>query len=183
MATAAPPDERVVIVRRRHPAVTAAKWTGIGLLALLLLLGAFLVWLNTDPGRRFIVRQINNFEAASGLQVGVGRIEGSVFGEMTLHDLTLSDTKGVFFRAPVAELNYRPFSYFRNHIDIRSLVIPEARLHRLAELRTDPNAPLLPDIDIDVGRLRIGRLLVDPPVTGRRHLLSIDSRIRIADGR
>ena len=69
MATAAPPDDRVVIVRRRHPAVTAAKWTGIGLLALVLLLAAFLVWLNTDPGRRYVVRQINNFETASGLEV------------------------------------------------------------------------------------------------------------------
>src|SRR5688500_1393456 len=183
MATAAPADDRVVIVRHRHPALTAAKWTGIGLLTLLLLVGAFLVWLNTDPGRRFIVRQINNFEAASGLQVGVGRIEGSVFGEMTLHDLTLSDPKGVFFRAPVAQLNYRPFSYFRNHIDIRALVIPEARLHRLAELRADPTAPLLPVLDIDVGRLRIVRFWIDPAVTGRRHLLSIDSRIQIADGR
>src|SRR5688500_14428981 len=158
MATAAPADDRVVIVRRRHPALTAAKWTGIGLLTLLLLIGAFLVWLNTDPGRRFIVRQINNFEAASGLQVQVGRIEGSVFGEMILHDVRLSDSEGVFFRAPRAELDYRPFSYLRNHIDIRSLVIPEARLHRIARLRTtDPNAPWLPDIDIDVGRLRIER--------------------------
>jgi translocation and assembly module TamB len=90
---------------------------------------------------------------------------------------------GIFFRAPKAELDYRPLSYFRNHIDIQSLTIPEARLHRLAALRAaDPNAPLLPDIDIDVGRLRIDRLLVDPPVTGRRHLLSIDSTIKIADG-
>ncbi|WP_114952836.1 translocation/assembly module TamB domain-containing protein [Sphingosinicella terrae] len=185
MATQAPSDDgRVVIVRRRNPAVTIAKWAGIALLAVLVLAGAFLVWLNSDPGRRFIVTQINNFEAASGLQVHVGRIEGSVFGELTLHDLALSDPRGIFFRAPTAELDYRPLAYFRNHIDIRSLVIPQARLHRLPELRPgDPNAPLLPDIDIDVGRLRIGRLLVDPPVTGQRHLLSIDSAIQIADGR
>jgi translocation and assembly module TamB len=184
MATQAPADDRVVIVRRRHPAVTAAKWAGIGLVALLLLLAALLVWLNSDPGRRFIVRQINGFETVTGLQVHVGRIEGSVFGEMTLHDLAISDPQGVFFRAPRAELDYRPFSYFRNQIDIRALTIPEARLYRIPSLRAgDPNAPLLPDIDIDVGRLRIARLWVDPAVTGRRHLLSIDSRIRIADGR
>ena len=36
---------------------------------------------------------------------------------------------------------------------------------------------------IDVGRLRIGRLLIDPAVTGRRHLLTLDSRIRIDEGR
>lgn len=181
MASAADTE---VIVRRRHPAVSIAKWAGISLLVILLLLGAFAAWLNTDPGRRFIVRQINNFEAASGLQVHVDRITGSVFGEMTLHGLALSDPRGVFFRAPTAELDYRPFAYLSNHIDIRSLVVPTARLHRLPELRAgDPDAPLLPDIEIDVGRLRIEQLIVDPPVIGQRHILSIDSRIRIDEGR
>ena len=95
-----------------------------------------------------------------------------MFGELTLHDLSLADPKGIFFRAPTAELDYRPFAYLRSHIDIRSLDIPQARLSRLPELRPgDPNAPLLPDIDIDIGRFRIGRLLIDPAVTGRRHLL------------
>lgn len=188
MATEPPIEEgaepRVVRVRRYRRARTAAKWTGFGLLGILLLIGAFLVWLNTDPGRRFVVRQINNFEAASGLQVHVDRIGGSVFGDLTLYGLTVSDPKGVFFRAPEAEVEYRPFAYFRNHIDIRSLTMAQARLHRLPELRPgDPNAPLLPDIDIDVGRLRIERLLVDPAVSGHRHLIGLDSRIRIADGR
>jgi len=183
MATRAAGGDGVTVVRR-HPARAAAKWAGIGLAAIVLLLAALLAWMNTDPGRRFIVRQINNFEAASGLQVHVDRIEGSVFGELTLHGVALSDPEGVFFRAPRAELDYRPFAYFRNHIDIRSLDIPEAWLLRLPRLRpADPDAPLLPDIDIDVGRLTIGRMLVDPAVTGRRHLLSIDSRIEIADGR
>ncbi|WP_129793670.1 translocation/assembly module TamB domain-containing protein [Sphingosinicella sp. CPCC 101087] len=182
MATQAEPPSALIV--RRHPARVAAKWAGIVLLGIFGLVIALLLWLNTDPGRSFIVRQINNFEAASGLQVHVGRIEGSVFGELTLHDLALSDPRGVFLRAPTADLAYRPLAYFRNHIDIRSLIIPQARIHRLPELRAgDPDAPLLPDIDIDIGRLRIGRLLVDPAVTGRRHLLSIDSRARIADGR
>ena len=57
-----------------------AKWAAIVLAAILVLIGAFLLWLNTDPGRRFIVGQINAFEAASGLRVHVDRIEGSVFG-------------------------------------------------------------------------------------------------------
>ena len=177
-------SEAVIVRRRRHPASRIAKWFGIVLIGLVALLGAFLLWLNTDPGRRFLVSQINAFETVSGLKVQVGRIEGSVFGSLVLHDVALADPDGIFFRAPTAELDYRPLAYFRNHIDIRALDIPEARLSRLPALRAgDPNAPLLPDIDIDVGRLRVGRLLIDPAVTGRRHLLSLDSRIRIADGR
>jgi translocation and assembly module TamB len=183
MATQAPAEE-IRIVRPRPLGLRAAKYAGIGLLALLVIAAAFLVWLNSDPGRRFVVRQINNFETVSGLQVRVGRIEGSVFGNLRLHDLELRDPQGTFFRAPVAELEYRPLSYLSNHIDIASLIIPQARMSRVPALRAgDPNAPLLPDIDIDIGRLRIDRLLLDPAVTGRRHLLSIDSRVKIADGR
>ncbi|WP_431871526.1 translocation/assembly module TamB domain-containing protein [Allosphingosinicella sp.] len=169
---------------RRSRWRTAAKWAGIAVAALLLLVALAFVGINTDPGRRYVVRQINNLEMASGLDIDIGRIEGSVYGKLTIHDLTLKDPRGTFFVAPVAEVDWRPFAYFRNHIDIESLVVPRARLMRLPELRAgDPEAPLLPDIDIDVGRLQVGRLLVDPAVTGQRHLLTLGGQAKIADGR
>ncbi len=130
------------------------------------------------------MQQINQLEMASGLDIDVGRIEGSVFGELTLHDLTLKDPKGTFFVAPEATLDWRPLAYFRNHIDIKRLEIPRARLFRLPELKPgDPNAPLLPDIDVDVGQIKVDRMLVDPAVTGYRHLLSLAGSARIDDGR
>lgn len=182
MASAADTPPETIVVRPSRGR-TALKWTGITLGVLLLVVVAFIAWINSDPGRRFVVRQINNIETATGLGVEVGRIEGSVFGELVIHDLALRDPQGVFFRAPRAELDYRPFAYLQNFIDIRSLVIPEARLYRLPQLRPgDPDAPLLPDIDVDIGRLQIGRLLIDPAVTGQRHLLSLDTRLRIDDG-
>ncbi|TFI59916.1 hypothetical protein E2493_01295 [Sphingomonas parva] len=168
--------------RRRGRAV--AKWTGIGILGLVALFGAFFLWLNSELGHRYVVRQINNLEMASGLDIDVGRIEGSLFGELKLHDIKLRDPKGLFFVAPEATLDWRPLAYFRNQIDIRGLTIPEARLYRLPELRPgDPNAPLLPDIDIDIGRFSVGRIHVDPAVTGYRHLLGLSGRAKIADGR
>lgn len=183
-ATAEPERETVRVVKRRSLGFRIAKWAAIVLLALVVLLAAFLIWLNTDPGRRFVVRQINNIETASGLDIDIDRIEGSIFGELRIYGLRMRDTKSEFFYAPSAELDYRPLAYFRNHIDIRSLTIPEAQLRRLPELRPgDPDAPLLPAIDIDVGRLHIGRLAIDPAVTGRRHLMSITTGIRIDDGR
>src|SRR5919112_3876396 len=167
MATAAEP-----IPRGRRRARTAAKWTGIGLIGIILLIILFFVWLNSSLGHRYVVKQINELETASGLDIDVGRIDGSLFGELTLHDLTLKDPKGTFFAAKEATVDWRPLAYFRNHIDIKRLEIPVARLYRLPELKPgDPNAPLLPDIDIDVGRFAVGRIHVDPAVTGYRHLL------------
>ena len=177
-------EEQVVVVRRGGWR-RVARYAAFVLLGIVLLLAAFLAWLNTDPGRRFVVRQINAFETVSGLQVHVERIEGSVFSEIRLVDLTLADPQGTFFRARHADLEYRPLAYLlRSRIDVRDIDIPEARLWRLPALRAgDPNAPLLPDIDVDVGHLRIGRLLIDPAVTGRRHLVALDSRIKIAERR
>ncbi|MBV9883042.1 MAG: translocation/assembly module TamB domain-containing protein [Sphingomonadaceae bacterium] len=162
-----------------------AIWAGAALGAILLAIGAFLLWLNTDPGRRFVVGQINAIETASGLRIHVDRIEGSVFGEMRLIDVNVFDAQGIFFHANEADVDYRPFAYFRSHIDVRTLDIPEALLLRRPAFRpsTNPNGPLLPDIDMDIGHLHIGRLLIEPAVTGRPHLLSLDSRIKIADRR
>ncbi|HEY6917451.1 MAG TPA: translocation/assembly module TamB domain-containing protein [Allosphingosinicella sp.] len=177
------PEGEVRIVRHRGRSI--AKWAAIVIGLLLLAAATLVLGLNTEFGRRYVVRQIDNLEMASGLDIDVGRIEGNLYGDLIVHDLVLRDPKGVFFAAPRVELDWRPFSYFRNHIDIRSATIPQAGLFRLPELRPsgNPNAPLLPDIDIDIGRLRIDRLAVHPAVTGRRHLLSLTGGAKIADGR
>ena len=168
-----------------RPWATAAKWIGIAIAGLLVLIGALLVFLNTDPGRRTVTNFIDGTETASGLRINIEGLEGSLYGELTIRGLTLSDPKGVFFYAPVVQLDWRPFAYLNNHIDIRSANIPQARLRRLPELRPsgDPDAPLLPDLDIDIGHLDVDRLLIDPAVTGQRHLLSIEGSASIADRR
>ncbi|HEX8063307.1 MAG TPA: translocation/assembly module TamB domain-containing protein [Allosphingosinicella sp.] len=182
MATAAEPAPHSH--RGRQRARAAAKWTGIGLIGLVVAILLFFVWLNSSLGHRFVVKQINQLETASGLDIDVGRIEGSLFGELTLHNLTLKDPKGTFFVAPRATLDWRPLAYFRNHIDIKRLEIPQARLYRLPELKPgDPNAPLLPDINVDIGQIKVDRMLIDPPVTGYRHLFSLAGSARIDDGR
>ncbi|HEY1605305.1 MAG TPA: translocation/assembly module TamB domain-containing protein [Allosphingosinicella sp.] len=172
--------------RGRRRAAAAAKWTGTGLAGIILLFGLFMLWLNSEMGRGFVARQINKLQMASGLSIHVGRIDGSLFGNLTVHDLRLSDSKGPFFTATEAKMGWRPLAYFGNHIDIRSLDVPRAHLYRLPQFKpttTAPNQPLLPNIDIDVGRLKVDRIMVDPAVTGYRHLLTLDGSAKIASGR
>jgi translocation and assembly module TamB len=163
-----------------------ALWVGGILLALLVLIGVALLGLNTDPGKRFVADRIAGFSTASGLRFQVGRIEGSIYGRMVLRDLRISDTKGVFATAPRIELDWRPFAYLRNRVDIRTATAPLVTVMRRPALKavpTDPNAPMLPDLDIDVGRLRVERLVLEPPVAGQRRVASIDGSARIADRR
>ncbi|GAO39167.1 hypothetical protein SCH01S_28_00260 [Sphingomonas changbaiensis NBRC 104936] len=163
-----------------------ALWAGGIVLGLVVLLGLVLVGLNTDPGRRFIADKIAGFTTQSGLHFQVGRIDGSIYGEMVLRDVRVSDTKGVFATAPRIEIDWRPFAYLSNHIDIRSAVAPLITLRRLPALKpvpNQPNAPILPNIDIDIGRLKVDRLVLEPPVSGQRRVVTIEGSAKIADRR
>jgi len=158
----------------------------LGLVAFLLVaVAGVYLWLGTDSGRAFVARQIEALTFENGMAIGIGRIEGSIFGAMRVRDLTIRDPKGVFLAAPDVQMDWRPFAYLRSHVDIRSLVIPTARFYRAPEFKETPpsDAPLLPDLDIDVGRLEIGRLQIDPALTGQRHLVGLSARVHIADAR
>ncbi|CAN5629083.1 hypothetical protein BH10PSE14_BH10PSE14_22440 [soil metagenome] len=145
-----------------------------------------IVALNTGPGRRLLVDQLNGYQTASGIKVELGGIDGSLYGQLVVRDLKLSDSKGVFATAPQIDLDWRPFALLRNHVDIRSLSAPSITLARLPALKStpsDPNAPLLPDLDIDIGRLKVDRLVLGAPITGTRRTMALDAVAHIADGR
>src|SRR3546814_4071691 len=105
---------------------------------------------------------------------------------MTIHNLVVRDPQGVFLASPRVRLDWRPFAYVRNHILINELTSPLVVLVRPPQLKpvpSDPDAPLLPDLDIDVGDLTVDRLLIGRAVTGRTHELSLEGEAHIADGR
>ncbi len=163
------------------------KWILFLILGLVVLVGIVVLGINTDPGRRFVANRIGGYTTASGLNIKVGRIDGSLYGQMVLSDVRVADPKGVFLTSPKLAVDWRPFAFTNNHVDVRSLSTDLVNLARRPELKpappTDQNAPLLPDLDIDVNRLHVGRLVIAKPVTGQTHILRIDGAVHIADRR
>jgi translocation and assembly module TamB len=162
------------------------KWVLFLILGLVLLVGIVVLGINTDPGRRFVANRIGGYTTASGLNIKVGRIDGSLYGAMVLSDVRVADPKGVFLTSPKLAVDWRPFAFARNHVDVRSLstdLVTLARRPILNQTPSDPDAPLLPDLDIDVDRLHVGRLVIAKPVTGQTHLVRIDGAVHIADRR
>jgi translocation and assembly module TamB len=98
MASEAPPIgyEEAAPEPRRRLSVGQKVGIGIGaLIALVLLLVAGVYFgLNTELGRRFVVRQIDQLEFASGLDIDVGRIEGNIYGDLTIHQIVVKDPRG-----------------------------------------------------------------------------------------
>src|SRR5256885_11746150 len=73
--------------------------------ALLFVIAAALVLLDSAPGHRFIADRIARLETASGLRVRIGRIDGSVFGRSVLRNVAVADTRGTFLTSPAIKLD------------------------------------------------------------------------------
>ncbi|MFS0771597.1 translocation/assembly module TamB domain-containing protein [Sphingomonas sp. 1P08PE] len=179
--------DTVVATQKRPLWQRILKWLGIAVVGLVALVLMVLFGINTDPGRRLVADQIGGYTTASGLNIKVGRIDGSLYGRMVLSDLRVSDPQGVFLDSPRLEVDWRPFAFARNHVDVRELMAGTVTMRRKPVLKatepSDPNAPLLPDLDIDVNRLRVSRFVLAAPVTGQAHIVSIDGGVHIADRR
>jgi translocation and assembly module TamB len=148
-------------------AVRIAKWVGGGLVLLLLLAGAVALIADTSFGHRLIADRIAALTPSSGLRIKVGRIEGSIYGTAQLHDVRLSDPNGLFFESGDITLDWTPWAWFSNRVDITSITSPAATLHRLPKFVSSEKAgPILPSFDIHIGKLAIDRVILDSGVAG-----------------
>lgn len=161
------------------------RWLSLGLTLLVapvLLAAAFFA---TPIGKRFIADQIAAVAPASGLRFTVGRIEGDLYGQAVLRKVAVSDPKGVFLTIPEVRLDWRPINWLWRGLDIRELTLRRGRLTRLPELLPgDPDAPLLPDFDIRVDKLRVEDLVIAKGLaTPRDERANLAARIDIREGR
>src|SRR5688500_16243119 len=152
--------------------------------SLLILLAVGIVLLDTAPGHRFIADRIARIETASGLNIRIGRIEGSIFGQSELKNVRVSDTKGVFLTSPEIKLDWAPAAWLRNELSIDSLTAERVTLIRRPTLRPSlKKGPLLPRFDIHIGQLRIDRLVIGPQVAGTARSGRVQGKADIRSGR
>ena len=181
------PPSDVVVIRQGRPLWQKIAIGLVGLtVALVLLVAGLLLGLNTQQGKRFLIGQIAALQLESGMKIEVGRIDGSIYGDMVIHDLVLRDPKGVFAVSPRVHVVWKPFRYVNNHLSVSLLESPLIVLARSPQFNatpSDPNAPILPDLDIDVDRMKIARFVLARPVIGQKREIAIDGVTHIADGR
>ncbi len=165
-----------------HRVARGLAWLFVSIGAVLL---ALIVFLHTPPGRQFIVDQIAKVAPASGLAVEVGSIDGSVLWSASFNDVKLRDAEGrLFLEVPRVDFNWRPWKWFVSGLDMRHLVLSGGTLYAVPELLPgDPDAPLLPDFDIQVGRLVIEDLTVAEGMLGEERLIQFRSKADIRQGR
>jgi translocation and assembly module TamB len=158
------------------------RWIAGALAALALVALAALWIVDTDMGHRWVAERINAARPANGLRFTVGRIDGSLYSQAVLRDVQVRDPDGLVFAAPRAELDWRPFAWLNNRLEIRSLRVPVATFAKWPRTLPTRQGPLLPDFDIAIGRLLVERLVVARQVTGVARYGRIDGRADIRDG-
>ena len=179
-------DEVVIDTpRRRSRARRAARWT-LGIIgAVLLLLVAAVLVLNTPIGQRALTDRIAKTTLPNGLNIRIGRIEGNLYGKAVLHDVRLTDLKGVFATIPRAEVDWNPKAWLSNRLDIHSFAARRANLLRTPTFKPgDPNKPMLPGFDISIDKLTIDNLTLAPGIAGpNAQRVDLDGEVQVTDRR
>ncbi len=142
------------------------------------------IWIDTASGHRFIEKQINQLEIKSGLGFKVEGLDGSIYNELTLDTIKLSDTKGQFFDANTVTMDWFPIGYLAGRLSIDSLDIESGNLERLPLLNeSDDDGPKLPDFDIYIGDLNARNIAINDQIIGRSDILSLTGSADIQSGR
>jgi translocation and assembly module TamB len=157
---------------------------GLSLIGIILLVIAVLFLADTQIGHRFIANKIAAQAPKSGLKISIGRIDGSIYGKAQLKVVRLTDPHGLFFETSEAQLDWTPASWLSNRLDITSLILPAATLHRLPKLRpSSEKRPILPRFDIHIGQLDIQRLLIKPAIAGQSRIGHLSGTADVRAGR
>lgn len=140
------------------------RWLMTAMIALLALAALLAGLLNVPAVQRLALRELGGLRTESGLGVTVGRFHGSLLSSATLQDIAVRDQHGVFAQIPLLELHWYPAAGLFGRVEIARLRVPDAQILRKPDLLpTPPNdEPLLPNIDIVLGSLRIDRLTLGP---------------------
>lgn len=188
--TAPPPPGHDTAPQVRPGAGLIARRVALAALAvvagLAVLIAAGAVFLNSQPGHRLITRELQKISIAGGLHVKVDRIDGSIYGRMTLRGVAVSDLQGVFLTSPAITVDWSPLALARRHILLDQLSSPQVTLLRKPALKPaapNPNKPLIPNIYLTIRRLDLASLTLMPPVTGDQRRLSIAGAVDLANGR
>ncbi len=156
-------------------AKTIAKW-GLITLGSLLLLGAGALalgyaWLNSDGGRDWLARQIEDAVRSPGeMELSIGRLDGALPAQLQARDMVLRDAEGSWLTIAGLDLTWRPWALLGGTLEIDSLVLSRVALARLPaapaeapEAAAESGSAGLPQLPVKV---RVGRLAADEIALG-----------------
>ena len=181
VASANPSDPSPTAGRRRWQRVRRIlPWLAGGLPAL-----AILLWLGvqTPPGREAVALLASRLAStATGMQVRIEALGGSLPTDFTIGRLAMADNTGVWLAVKDLHLAWSPLALLRGRVHIQALTADIVRIRRAPNrppeptpqppMAWPPHIPSLPPMVVNT--LAVNRLLLDAALAGQ------DAAIRVA---
>jgi translocation and assembly module TamB len=157
-------------------------WIAAVLVGLAVLVVAAVIVLDTAPGRRLVASRLAGLDM-NGLHLQVAAIDGSLYGRMTLRDVTARDQAGVVATSPAVVLAWRPLALLHRQVLVDELSANLIDLKRQPILKPSKGPSRMPSLSYTVRRLQIGSLVLEPALTGERRAVSILASADLSHGR
>lgn len=179
----------VVLVKGRG--VTAVRIFLVGLTILAGLLAgpqpARAFSLFGDSTREWLTEKIEGAVESPDMHLKLGAIEGGFPTDFTIATVTLSDSQGVWLTIDRLRVVLSPSALFLRSakidaLEAASVVVIRAPISTQPAAPSDPNAPLLPSlpVDIDLDKLVVERLELGPSLLGEPAVLRITGAAELA---
>ncbi|GAC87071.1 hypothetical protein Gbth_028_104 [Gluconobacter thailandicus F149-1 = NBRC 100600] len=158
---------------------------GVPLGLVVLALAVVLIGINIGPGQRLIESKVGPL---TGGMVQIAGLSGVLPQHLTLAELRVKDSKGVWLELDHFELRWSPLSLLR--MDAHVKVLSASRLALLrspvsdttqttTETQTKSNPSKL-NIRVDLDALNVGRIEIGPDFTGKPTVFTLNGHAHIA---
>ncbi|CAO3423570.1 Inner membrane component of TAM transport system [Azospirillum endophyticum] len=133
-----------------------------------------------DSAREWLTGKIEGAVESPDMHLKLGAIEGSIPTDFTIATVTLADSQGVWLTIDRLHVVMSPSALFMRSaridaLEAASVVVTRAPVSTQPAAPSDPNAPLLPSlpVDIDLKKLVVERLELAPALLGEQAVLRI----------
>ncbi len=99
----------------------ALRYTAVAVGAAALVLSGFLLWLSSSSGRAWVASELSAALDSTDIDIDVARIDGSLFSEFTMIDVTAKDNEGQFLNAPNITVSWTPFALLGGTVEVSKL--------------------------------------------------------------
>lgn len=168
------------------------KWIGIAAAALILVVGALFLLVQTETVKNEIsVRLSALLSTDPDWEIRLGKLSGQLPFDFRVAEVSISDKRGVWLEARDLVLQWSPQALLRGGIAVALLGAATVRLHRLPVAETaaeqEPAAvepfalpESLPPVTID--RFRIGELILDREVAEHGAVFQVTGKLSPSPG-
>ncbi len=161
-----------------------------GTLTILMILGVFLIGIQTDSGKEIIISQVKSLAAQSGQKFELEQLESNLPFSLQFQSLKIMDEEGLWLDLTGFKLNWNPWSLFSGELPIDELTLDQLTLARMpqskqneskTELETSKSFSLDLPVKVTLNRLAIEKISLGKNILGESAQFKLEGSADLRD--